>query len=590
MNYIKILFILMASFCICTCTALTASAAESDSTKHYYTEYDGSTKSEYYIEGEEVVALVNHGSNSPDYSPYWYETKSDDTYIYFYRLNAQKTGVERVNPRRVKTYTLTGGEWVCTWDSTETGNEIAVSSSVGYKNWYYDFTDSGIDIIQCNMTDRIKDFNKGTGGFEYKEIQHSIETNLYSYMLDGVFIDYGTNYLFTSHESLAEIVPTTYNHSVNLDVTLSVTYDEENGEILWNDFYTPKETTIYKGVIAQLHYKGDSIYGSVDYVIPLSGTSYELSFGGTDFKGDENCRYDSVTLIPYYISTMGSIKFGGSTTVAIDADSVAATRTATDLFTATKRTNAQPSGIFPSKNGAVYGTVDPVDAVFDTEYATYIDGIYFRGFSADYGINAKWKDVFYGASAIKANNGEEISDLFKFVAVRLTYAYKESPNETAYIKYLDKVFKATDCSCYVDYTKYKSEDPNVYLKEVAFIPFFSTLDFVDLDVWFTTGDNIGTSFYYGSASYVRFTPDEKSETIKSNVGDIASVSSSSDNSEIGDMDISLSWFQETLSSLINGISQIPNFFATMFSFLPSPVVLILGAIIVLCVILRLLGR
>lgn len=584
MNHFKILLALMASFCICICTALTASAAESDSTKHYYTVYEGSTKSEYYIEGEEVVALINYGSNSPDYSPHWYETKGDSTYIHFYRLNASKTGVELVNPRRVKTYTLTDGEWVCTWDSTETGTEIAVSSSAEYKNWYYDFSDSGIDIIRCNMTDRIKDHIKGTGEFEYKETKHSIESNLYSYMTGGVFTDYGTNYSLTSHESLAEIVPTTYNYSVKLSATLSVTYDEENGEISWNEFFTRSDATVFKGVIAKLHYQGDSLNGFADYVAPLTGLGYKLSFGGTDFKGDENCRYDSITLIPYWITTSGNVYLGNSTRVSIDADSTAATRTGDKLFTATIRKSNKSDGILPSKGDPVYGLSDYMTEGFDLTDLTYNGGLYLRGFSADYSIHAKWSELVTPTEIQEQIEHGFIEIVEKGIRARLVYAYHDAPEQIAYTKYIDKIYDADKGSCYIPYSVYKPEEDSVFLRDVEIIPVVIMKPKIGIkgNIW----------GYYGQTAYVRFNNDETENEIKKDVGDIVNSEHYSSDTEtsLGDMDISLGWFQETLSSLINGIGQLPSFFATMFGFLPSPVVAVLGIVVVLCVILRILGR
>ena len=50
------------------------------------------------------------------------------------------------------------------------------------------------------------------------------------------------------------------------------------------------------------------------------------------------------------------------------------------------------------------------------------------------------------------------------------------------------------------------------------------------------------------------------------------------------------WFVDFLKSLTNSLGEVPDFFAKVFGFLPKPVLYSIGALLVVCVVLRIIGR
>lgn len=54
--------------------------------------------------------------------------------------------------------------------------------------------------------------------------------------------------------------------------------------------------------------------------------------------------------------------------------------------------------------------------------------------------------------------------------------------------------------------------------------------------------------------------------------------------------VNLGWFYTFLKSLVDSLGQVPLFVRHIFGFLPSPIVYTIGALIVVCVILRVIGR
>lgn len=364
-NIVKMIAMIAAVFCVALAVPGSVKAADSiETTRHYFTQTTSTQKITWFVEGEKVVATASFGGRNLDYSKHYYEMKNDYTGLYFYRLKTDRSGIEKIPVYRDKVYTLQNGEWVLTYDGSESG--YVSYSDLTYNTQYYDFTDSGIDILEFNMTDRGTAFNKGTGTMDYKSVNHSTEANIYSYLLNGTFTDFGKNYVFLLHENLLDIVPQMYRSSstlTNSTVSISVDYDEENGIVSWSDFVVDEENTLKKGVIAAFYYSGDKGYNTDYYRTILTGTSYKISLGGCDFS-DSTMRYRQITFIPYYIHTNGTLYFGKSSYITIDEDSVAATRSASSLLTQVKSSTSS-GGVLPDKAQGSGGS-EPSDFQYDS--------------------------------------------------------------------------------------------------------------------------------------------------------------------------------------------------------------------------------
>ena len=202
---------------------------------------------------------------------------------------------------------------------------------------------------------------------DYKTVNHNTESNIFSYLLNGTFTDYGKNYVFLLHENLLDIVPEMYRSGggaiSNSTASISIDYDEENGIVSWSDFVVDEENTLKKGVIALFYYRGDKGNGSDYYRTILTGTSYKISLGGCDFS-DSTMRYTGISFIPYYINKNGSLYLGKIAYLNIDADSVAATRSASKMLTKIKSSTSS-SGVLPDKAHGSGGS-EPSDFQYDS--------------------------------------------------------------------------------------------------------------------------------------------------------------------------------------------------------------------------------
>lgn len=590
MKHFKIFFALVITATMCMCAALSASAAEdTQTTRHYFTITHDTTKSVYFVEGEKVVAAITLLPPNGDYSKHWYELKGDYTNLVFYRLNSARTAAETVVYKLAKTYALQDGEWVVTYDGDVSGY-ISYSHNLRYKNEYLDFTDSGIDILEFNITDRGTVFNKGTGTMDYKSVQHNVATNIYSYLLNGTFTDFGKSYTFVLHSDLLNVVPDMHDWGSTSSVAITPEYDAESGVVSWSDFVVDEENTLKKGVIAAFHSQGTGGYSLDYYRVPLTGTSYKISLGGSDFNND-TFRYNTIIFVPYYISKNGYLYYGKAAYLNIDADSIAATRSADKLLTATAKASDKPSSIVPDKGDGYSGVSDDIANGLDLKDMAYKNGIYLRGFSADYSINASWLEMVIDEKVQKQIDASSFEVLQKGIRVRLTYAYVNAPGQVAYAKYIDRIYKAETGSCFIDYTNYKSSDDTVFLRDVAFIPVVGLKDTVEYEN--------NTFWYYGSANYVRFNNDATEDKIETNKGNVMNNNYGSDSStsvsgngkfDLSALDNGISWFGSTMSNLIDALGYVPEFFKKIFGFLPSPILALLGVLIVVCVILRIIGR
>lgn len=365
-NIAKMIAMIAAVFCVALAVPRSVCAADdAETTRHYFTCYTSATqKIEYFVEGSDMVIVTKSQGSSYDFSKHYYETCLN-RYFEFYRLNADSSGVELIYPRKYKEYTLSDGVWTVTTD-------YAASNYPEYRaypsmiNFYVDFSQMDCDILEVNLLDRGTAFNKGTGQMEYKTVDHDLKANLYSYLLNGTFTDYGKNYIFVSHSDAKTLVPGFAPASKNgtlqqASISITVNYDEESGVVSWNDFFTVEENTVFKGVLALFEVSPGS--EQFAYRTVLTGSSYKISLGGCDFNNKDK-RYSTLILRPYYINTNGSIYYGGAQTVVIDADSVAATRSASSMLTQVKISTSS-GGVLPDKALGSGGS-EPSDFQYDS--------------------------------------------------------------------------------------------------------------------------------------------------------------------------------------------------------------------------------
>lgn len=55
-------------------------------------------------------------------------------------------------------------------------------------------------------------------------------------------------------------------------------------------------------------------------------------------------------------------------------------------------------------------------------------------------------------------------------------------------------------------------------------------------------------------------------------------------------DMSINWLMDFMTGIVNSLGAVPKFIATIFGFLPTPIIYTLGGLLVICVLLRILGR
>lgn len=609
MKHFKILFALVITATMCMCAALSASAAEdAQTTRHYFTQTTSTQKITWFVEGEKVVATASFGGRNLDYSKHYYEMKNDYTSLYFYRLKTDRSGIEKIPVYRDKVYTLQNGEWVLTYDGSKSG--YVSYSDLTYNTQYYDFTDSGIDILEFNMTDRGTAFNKGTMSMDYKSVNHSTETNIYSYLLNGTFTDFGKNYVFLLHENLIDIVPQMYRSSsstlTNSTVSISVDYDEENGIVSWSDFAVDEENTLKKGVIASFYYKGDKGYGTDYYRTILTGTSYKISLGGCDFS-DSTMRYRQITFIPYYIHTNGTLYFGKSSYITIDEDSTAATRSADKILTATAKASDKPSSIVPDK-GDIIADPDSVDR--DSTYSAelgYLQGVTWSC-ETNLGDVTTPIDTFYLYDKITWNTSKDLGDAYIQLKSEGRITYKDSSGNKRQKKVKFDIYSYNDRIAYdeglltvqggadMQIAQDKYDGVTSYIASAFYIRLIRYNN--DTSSWehggwvkisLTSNDSyeISTGEIDERGTYKKDSESDGSYSYKQN-GLEQYVPSGTDSSILPSD--AVGWFTSTLEKFVAELGSVPLFFTTIFGFLPTPIIALLGIFIVVCIILRVAGR
>lgn len=606
MKHFKILFALVITATMCMCAALSASAAEdTQTTRHYFTITYDTTKSVYFVEGEKVVAAIALLPPNGDYSKHWYELKGDYTNLVFYRLNSARTTAETVVYKLAKTYTLQDGEWVLTYDGAVSGY-TSYSYNLKYKNKYLDFTDSGIDILEFNMTDRGTVFNKGTGTMDYKSVQHNVTTNIYSYLLNGTFTDFGKNYTFVLHSDLLNVVPDMHDWGSTSSVTITPEYDAESGVVSWSDFVVDEENTLKKGVIAAFHSQGTGGYSLDYYRVPLTGTSYKISLGGSDFNND-TFRYDTIIFVPYYISKNGNLYYGKAAYLNIDADSTAATRSADKLLTATAKASDKPSSIVPDK-GDIIADPDSVDR--DSTYSAelgYLQGVTWSC-ETNIGDVTTPIDNFYLYDKITWDTSKDLGDAYVQLKSEGRITYKDSSGSRRQKKVKFDIYSYNDRIAYNEglltvqggadsrIAQDKYDGVTSYIASAFYIRLIRYNN--DTSSWehggwvkisLTSNDSyeISTGEIDERGTYKKDSESDGSYSYKQN-GLEQYVPSGTDSSTLPSD--AVGWFTSTLEKFVVELGSVPLFFTTIFGFLPAPIIALLGIFIVVCIILRVVGR
>lgn len=617
-NIAKMIAMIAAVFCVALAVPGSVKAADStDTTRHYFTCYTSATqKIEYFVEGSDVVIVTKSQGSSYDFSKHYYET-CRDRYFEFYRLNADSSGVELTYPRKYKEYTLSDGVWTATTD-------YAASNYPEYRgypsmiNFYVDFSQMDCDILEVNLLDRGTAFNKGTGQMEYKTVDHDLKANLYSYLLNGTFTDYGKNYIFVSHSDAKTLVPGFASASKNgtlqqSSISITVDYDEEAGVVSWNDFFTVDENTVFKGVLALFEVSPGS--EQFAYRTVLTGSSYKISLGGCDFNNKDK-RYSRLILRPYYINTNGSIYYGGAQTVVIDADSVAATRSASSMLTQVKSSTSS-GGIVPDKGSSLSGDLE--DATYDSSLPD-ISGLRYSELSSRdcHSVFDSWSGCF----RLKWNSQNNSTDFYEIRAYgTVTYTNSSSYKTGRVTK--TGVFSLVDPSekCWVNRGKHDfcmhdlldkwTENGSITDSDGNPI-FFKEIEKLYVRTWRVDGSTGAVSYGKWSIYDVDMGTgltnlNEKSvaggqiidgDSDITNTGDVSGNVSSVIDPPSSDEDVSISigdidlgnlsnignFFKTLVSSLFSVIGDFPNLFARIFCFLPQEIINMIYLSIIVCII------
>lgn len=222
----------------------------------------------------------------------------------------------------------------------------------------------------------------------------------------------------------------------------------------------------------------------------------------------------------------------------------------------------------------------PIDCDLN-DYANYIDGYKFSGFTSDYSINAAWNGLLYPDDMNTTYIQEER------VYVRIGYATTSQPTQQVLTKFLPFYVNAYDNKMSVDLSKYQPEDGYI-IRSVSFIPcmyysvYNSTLD-ADLAHW-----------HYGSIATVWFNPDTSGSDIDTDTGNINHNDYSATNlpgsSELSSVDGGIAEFVNIMGNVLDSLSSFADFVTHIFGFLPWWARDLIGGVIIACVILRIAGR
>lgn len=630
-NFMKYVILFIFSFVLILSIffirrSMTVSASETVEERHYFTMYTGSYMYECFVEGGEVVAYYNSGFVY-DYSAHSYEVQDayNAPYFNFYRLNSAGTGVEKVMARYSKRYVLSNDEWVLDHDyATDSGFPTVLSiyadGHAVYGDCTFDFAGSDIDLLQVDISERMIVPQKN-GTSKYVVQNHDINSNLYSYLLNGTFSDFGAHYTFVLHESMDTVVPVVVNNRGELrstvDMTLSLTYDEENGVVSWKDFVVDESKIQKKGVIALFYTNAAGGHWSA-YREPLTGSSYSVSLGGTDLGNYGDARYTRMMFVPYYLGTDHKFYIGKGSPIDIGEDSKVATRTASRMLTKVKR-SSKPSAIFPSKGYSA--NLDFDGAVYDSSLPV-IQGLKYKELDA-----SKCHGSYDGTSgcfSLSWNATSDRTDFYEFkIYGDLSYAHSDGALGVGSRAVKSCLFVLADpeekCMAYRGKCDFCLHDVlDRLINDGTFSKYDSAFYFKDISKLYvrTWRVDASGSLSYGNWSYFEVNKSKGLTTFNRKsigdgyliegdsdiddygnfVGDTTKIPSASGGDSEGDVSISIgdidlsdlanigNFFKSLVDALVSVVGDFPALFARIFGFLPQEIIYMVYLSIIVCII------
>ena len=237
----------------------------------------------------------------------------------------------------------------------------------------------------------------------------------------------------------------------------------------------------------------------------------------------------------------------------------------------------------------------PVD-IDMSNTSTYLTDYKLKGFSSDYEINAKWTGVQYPVSMQQYFNNGSMELLDEKIYISLSYCDKSYPTQVAYTKWIPTGVSPSALSCSFDIDDYKSTDSEYYLFSVGFYPCMQYKTKVGMG----TSSQV-TTWSYGSKNMVYFNYDNVNDKIdgskisvdtgnQNNDTDTDLVWSDDENIMVTDLDSAMKKFVNLIESVSATGQKIAQAFSIFYGFLPIWLTGAISGIIMVCVILRIVGR
>ena len=316
---------------------------------------------------------------------------------------------------------------------------------------------------------------------------------------------------------------------------------------------------------------GDKLYtvGNTSDYIPITDTWHDFS------SHDVESYYICTTSIPVFSSVDDAINYfqTGDTTQQINKDNYE------------KLTDDKP--LFD----------DFTDLDFSDTDTNYLQDFRLEGFRSDYFVNAVWSSVHIPNKLQQWMDKGTIDMDDVAVMVMFTYANKNFPETDKYTKYYPRLLNATDLAATINVADFAPANDMYYLSGLSFIP---VVEFTYYNSGMGTSMKPLNLMYYGSMNHIYFKQDGSANGAAFDAGDINGNKDggfglgNDDYNGIGgitgDITDALSKFSELLDSLYGSISRVAKFATVVFSWLPWWASLLIGAVVVVCFILRIAGR
>lgn len=232
----------------------------------------------------------------------------------------------------------------------------------------------------------------------------------------------------------------------------------------------------------------------------------------------------------------------------------------------------------------------------DTD-TNYLQDFRLEGFRSDYFVNAVWSSVHIPNKLQQWMDKGTIDMDDVAVMVMFTYANKNFPETDKYTKYYPRLLNATDLAATINVADFAPANDMYYLSGLSFIP---VVEFTYYNSGMGTSMKPLNLMYYGSMNHIYFKQDGSANGAAFDAGDINGNKDggfglgNDDYNGIGgitgDITDALSKFSELLDSLYGSISRVAKFATVVFSWLPWWASLLIGAVVVVCFILRIAGR